>query len=184
MLQAARTNPNARVMIHVATFGGTAEWHLHPGVLIDEFVWDPIQASIQSNTPMGAAIDLAVEDIETKVEQRSLPPVLVLITDGVPTDNFDLAVSRLNATAWGSKSIRVGIGIGPKAEVGWDVLERFMHGMPFKPLHAADSRTLSQYIQWSTTTVLSTATQAKEASAIPPLPETIIDLMDGDTYNF
>jgi uncharacterized protein YegL len=175
MIQAAKANPNARVMIHVATFGGKAEWHLHPGILIDEFIWDPIQASDRSNTPMGAALDMVIDDLETKVNQRSLPPVLVMITDGVPTDKFDRSVSRLIATTWASKSIRIGIGIGPKSEVGWDVLERFMYGMPFKPLHAADSRTLSQFIRWSTTTVLRTATQAKDASAIPPLPDIELD---------
>jgi len=43
------------------------------------------------------------------MSDRALPPVLVLISDGQPTDNFQKGLDKLIAQLWGQKAVHIAI---------------------------------------------------------------------------
>jgi isoleucyl-tRNA synthetase len=46
------------------------------------------------------------------MSDRALPPVLVLVSDGQPTDNFDSGLKQLMEQPWGKKAVRIAPGHG------------------------------------------------------------------------
>ena len=135
---------------------------------------------------MGAAVGKVCEDLETQMPTRSLPPVLVLVSDGHPTDDFDQSLARLAQSPWGRKAVRIAIGMGPKHEIDWGTMERFMFDMDMSPLHAANSADLANYIRWASTVAVAASSAgfstaedgAATHMATPPLPPTVIDFGD------
>ncbi len=107
-------------------------------------------------TDMGAALRLAATELRVPpMAPRALPPVLSLVSDGQPTDDFDAALTELLALPWGKKAVRVAIGIGHDADL--DVLQRFIANPEIKPLHALNADQLTRYIRWVSTAVLAAA---------------------------
>jgi len=180
MSEAASSQPNAMLKVHAIEFSTSARWHTYPGVDVDSFSWQDLSAS--GSTSMGKAIELLCEDLENNMPTRSLPPVIVLVSDGHPTDNYDAALTRLMSSPWGVKSIRIAIGMGPDSEIDWGVMERFMFNMEIKPQHAHNSTVLANYISWASTVAVSVSssgatTQQSNSTYIPgpELPQTILD---------
>ena len=185
MSEAASAQPNAELKVHAIDFNSTANWHTYPGVDVDSLVWNDLDAS--GATAMGSAIDLLCDDLETNMPSRSLPPVIVLVSDGHPTDNFDRSLSRLMSIPWGLKSVRIAIGMGPDDEIDWGVMERFMFNMEIKPLHAHNSTQLADYIKWATTvavTVSSSGATSQQGSTthIPSPDNTSTTLDPGSVF--
>jgi uncharacterized protein YegL len=98
--------------------------------------------------------------------------VLVLISDGQPTDNFDNGLKALMDQPWGKKAVRIAIAIGEDADQ--DVLQKFIGHPEFKPLQANNAETLVRYIKWASTEVLksasSPASQTLDAAAVANVP--------------
>jgi uncharacterized protein YegL len=78
--------------------------------------------------------------------ERGLPPVLVLISDGQPTDDFESGLKELMAVPWGKKAVRIGIAIGEDADM--EVLQQFIGNKELQPLHAHNAEQLVKYIRW------------------------------------
>jgi uncharacterized protein YegL len=107
--------------------------------------------------------------------ERGLPPVLVLITDGQPTDDFASGLKALMTQPWGTKAVRIGVAIGEDADV--DVVEKFIGNPEIKPLLANNAPQLVKKIKWASTVPLkaasSPASQTKDsanASGNVPIP--------------
>lgn len=106
--------------------------------------------------------------------ERALPPVLVLISDGQPTDDFNGGLQALMAEPWGTKAVRLAIAIGADADI--DVLQRFIGHAEIQPLQANNAQDLVNYIRWASTAVLQAAsapasqTQSAPAGVNVPLP--------------
>jgi uncharacterized protein YegL len=180
MSEAASSQPNATLKVHAIEFNSSARWHTYPGVDVDAFIWQDLSAN--GSTSMGKAIDLLCDDLENNMPSRSLPPVIVMVSDGHPTDNFDSSLKRLMSSPWGCKSVRIAIGMGPDREIDWGVMERFMFNMEIKPLHAHNSTELANYISWASTvavTVSSSGATAQQGNStympIPEIPQTVLD---------
>ena len=154
--QVESLHPGIEINILVTKFSTTASWHINPGIRLSDLNWRDLEAG--GATAMGSAIALVVEDLNTGLPKRALPPLLVLVTDGSPTDDFDGAIAELRDSAWGQKSVRIAIGVGPKEVVLWDKLQLFMFGMKPKPLHATNAVELVEYIKWASTTGANYAT--------------------------
>ncbi len=180
MVEAASSQPNAILNVHVIEFGTSAKWHTHPGVPVEQFSWQDLKAG--GATSMGKAIELLSDDLSTNMPPRSLPPVIVLVSDGHPTDGFDAALNRLMQIPWGAKSVRIAIGMGPESEVDWGVMERFMFNMELKPLHAHNSTELANYISWASTVAVtaasSGATSQQSSGTFIPSPENLTTIID------
>jgi uncharacterized protein YegL len=89
------------------------------------------------------------------MSDRALPPVLVLISDGQPTDDFGKGLDALLTEPWGKKAVRVAIAIGDDADL--DVLRRFIAHPEIEPLQANNPEALVRHIRWVSTAVLQAA---------------------------
>lgn len=152
----AKENPNAKVLMRVLTFSTGARWHVATPTVLEDFKWTDIDAD--GVTSLGKALEMLTEQLKMPpMEQRALPPVLVLISDGQPTDDYKSGLKALKEQPWGQKAVRVAIGIGRDADT--DVLAQFIDHPEIKPLQANNSQDLVRYIRWASTEVL------KQASA-------------------
>ncbi len=86
---------------------------------------------------------------------RALPPVLVLVSDGMPTDDFNGGLAALMEEPWGKKAVRIAIAIGGDADL--EVLQKFIGHPELKPLQAANPEALVRHIKWVSTAVLKSA---------------------------
>jgi uncharacterized protein YegL len=155
MLRAFADEDSARGEIHVAmvAFGGqTARLHqaMTPASRVS---WSDMEAA--GRTPLGAAFDVAsaVLDDPEAVPVRSFPPTLILVSDGAPTDDWTEPFDALVSSRWGSKALRVAVGIGvDRTEEAVRVLADF--GSPGLPVMRADQvHEIPGLFRWVTATV-------------------------------
>jgi len=95
---------------------------------------------------------------------RALPPVLVLISDGQPTDSFEKGLQKLMDEPWGKKAVRIAIAIGQDAD--HSVLQKFIGHSEIKPLQANNPEALVNYIKWVSTAVLKSASSPASQAAV------------------
>ena len=171
MKASADENPHAAVEVRAMTFGTSFKWVTPAPVPLEHFSWSDV--SISGITDMGAAMKgMAAELSVGNMPERGLPPVVVLVSDGQPTDDFDTGLKALLAEPWGKRAVRIAIAIGDDADLG--VLSRFIDHPEIQPLVAKNSADLANYIKWASTTVLksasSPATQTRDQGVSGPPP--------------
>ena len=93
---------------------------------------------------------------------RALPPVLVLISDGQPTDDFDAELKALMEVPWAKRAVRISIAIGHDADHG--PLRKFIGNPELPVLEANNAETLVNYIRWASTAVLRAASSPASQS--------------------
>ena len=184
MQDAAAENPNAEVMVRAVKFSSGASWHMASAVQVEQFRWEDLEAN--GVTDMGKALQLVAEQLDPAVmPQRALPPVLVLISDGQPTDDVSEGLRALMGQPWGKKAVRIAIAIGDDAEKS--VLQRFIGHPELEPLQANNAESLVKFIKWVSTAVLksasSPASQALNADQstnvpLPPVPDPDVQVDD------
>lgn len=127
MAAVARDNPEARVLVRAVSFADRAAWHIETPTPVDQLEWRDLQAG--GITAMGAALQLVAAALQTPpMEVRALPPVLVLISDGQPTDDFAGGLEALRRVPWAQKAVRLAIALGHDADL--EVLQRFIGSEP------------------------------------------------------
>jgi len=154
MRRVAKDNPNAQVLVRAVRFSDGAYWHIAQPVPVEQFEWVDLQA--KGVTDMGKALELVAEQLKMPpMPERGLPPVLVLISDGLPTDDFAAGLNALLDLPWGKKAVRIAIAIGEDANL--EVLQRFINNSELKPLRANNPEALTTHIRWASTAVLKSA---------------------------
>ncbi len=161
---AAMANVTADVLVRVITFSDGAQWHVAKPTPVDEFQPQPIVA--KGLTDMGEALRKVADVLTTPpMPDRALAPVLVLVSDGQPTDDFDAGLADLLATTWGARSTRLAVAIGYDANT--DVLQKFIGSQSgLKPVQANNPQAIVEAIRWATTAV--------NTAGGPPQPEVIV----------
>lgn len=157
MQNEADANPNAQVYVRAIKFSSGATWHIAQPVKVEDFVW-ATDLSAGGVTDMGKALTMVADELKIPpMTDRALPPVLVLISDGQPTDNYESGIKAVMEQPWGLKAVRVAIAIGK--DVDLDVLQKFIGNSEFKPLQADNPEALVKQIKWVSTVVLRAASQ-------------------------
>jgi uncharacterized protein YegL len=196
MAEVARENPEARVLVRAIRFADQAAWHLPEPTPVQQLQWQDLQAG--GITAMGEALTLLAAALQSPpMEERALPPVLVLISDGQPTDDFETGLALLMRQPWAQKAVRLAIALGHDADL--EVLQQFIGPeppgaagrSPRRPLQASNATTLAQYIRWASTAVVGAASMPASrlhdggsgASGspnipLPDLPPTLLDPTD------
>ena len=163
MQRAADENPNAHVLVRALKFSDGAQWHVAQPTPVADFKWNDLKAA--GVTDMGRAIELVVEQLKIPpMNERALPPVLVLISDGQPTDDFRAALQKLVDIPWGKRAVRIAISIGDDAD--HEPLKAFIGNAEVPVLQANNSETLVNYIKWASTAVLKAASSPASQSQI------------------
>ena len=154
MQHAAEENPNAQVFVRAARFSDGAQWHVAAPTPVADFRWTDLQAA--GMTDMGKAIRLVSEQLRIPpMSDRALPPILVLVSDGQPTDDYAGAVRELLDLPWGKRAVRIAVAIGSDADA--DALRVFVANPEIPVLQANNAETLVNYIRWASTAVLKAA---------------------------
>src|SRR6476659_259960 len=152
MQDVADENPNAQVLVRAVKFSDGAQWHISQPTDIVDFKWDDLDAG--GVTSMGRALTIVADQLKIPpMTDRALPPVLVLISDGQPTDDFSAGLQALMNEPWGRKAVRIAIAIGEDADN--EVLKRFIANPELRPLQANNPEALTKYIRWVSTAVQS-----------------------------
>ena len=150
MQKAADENPNAQVFVRAVKFSDGAQWTIPQVTPVAEFRWTDLKAD--GMTDMGKAISMVAEQLRIPpMSERALPPVLVLVFDGQPTDDYANAVRELLDVPWGRRAVRIAVAIGEDADE--DALRLFIANPEFPVLRANNSETLINYIRWASTAV-------------------------------
>lgn len=147
MREEAAGNPNAQLYIRTLKFASGASWVTAEPVPIEEFAWEDVEAS--GITDLGKAFELLAGQLSMPpMPARALPPVIVLLTDGYPTDDWKRSLEKLLKMPWGKKAVKVAIAIGKDADRS--VLEAFT-GNPEAVLDAGNPEILTHFIKWAST---------------------------------
>lgn len=151
MRQVAEHCPNAEVLVRVVAFSDGAHWHAARPVPVETFAWDDIVAG--GMTDLGAALTLVAESFRaSSAAEPGFPPVLVLLSDGQPTDDYAAGLRALLEQPWGRRSERFAIAIGGDADL--DVLRGFT-GASDRVVRANNPEALARAIRSAATSVLS-----------------------------
>lgn len=147
LVDVANQNPHAEVLIRSIAFASGARWHIEQPVPVDQLVWSDLDTG--GYTDLGAALDLLAPQLAPPlIEDRALPPAILLISDGMPTDDYKPALGRFLDEPMGRRAVRMAVGIGRDADL--EVLDRFVsseHG----PLTANNPEQLVRMIRWAST---------------------------------
>lgn len=161
----ADENPNAEVLVRVLKFSDGAQWQVASPTEIHNFKWTDLEAD--GLTDLGKALTMLADALKDEnMPQKGLPPVLVLVSDGQPTDDYKTGLKALKDQRWGSKAVRIGIAIGD--DVDLDVLQQFIDNPEVKPLHASNVQDLVKKIKWASTVPLKVA--SNPSSPLPNSP--------------
>ncbi|MBN1920125.1 MAG: VWA domain-containing protein [Anaerolineae bacterium] len=165
MQKVADENPNAQVLVRALKFSNGAQWHISQPTDVADFRWTDLEA--EGVTDMGKAFSMVAEQLTIPpMTDRALPPVLVLISDGQPTDDYKTGLQELMDQPWGKKAVRIAIAIGTDADL--DVLQKFIGNPEILPLQANNPEALVKYIRWVSTVVLKSASAPASQTAADP----------------
>lgn len=164
MREVAEENPNAQVLVRSITFSTGALWNVAKPTPVAEFEWQDVKAD--GVTDLGNALFMVADQLRMPpMNERALPPVLVLLSDGQPTDEFDAGLQALMKEPWGQKAVRVAIAIG--ADADHDTLQKFIGNSAIKVLQANNPEALVRHIKWASTAVLKAASTPAAAESAP-----------------
>jgi len=178
MQKVADENPYANILVRAIKFSSGAQWHISSqSTPIADFKWVDLVAG--GLTDMGKALSMLAEQLKIPpMTDRALPPVLVLISDGQPTDEFAEGLNALMSLPWGKKAVRIAIAIGKDADC--DILQQFIGHSEIQPLKANNPEQLVNYIRWVSTAVIKSVSSPSSQSEnngqnvvsvpLPPLP--------------
>lgn len=163
------TQASLSVEISIITFGDTVSL-AQDFITVDQF--KPPTLAAGGLTPMGEAIELALDSIEKRKQiykQNGINyyrPWIVLITDGAPTDEWENAAARIKQAEAQRRCIFFAVGVE-----GADLYQLKQIAAPERPpvkLYGLDFRELFVWLSHSTRTVSATG-QTGEVVALPPV---------------
>jgi uncharacterized protein YegL len=163
MKEIAENQPHADVQIRVLAFSSGAQW-IAQSTPVAQFRWTDLGAD--GETDLGRALSMVADELRVPpMSDRALPPVLVLISDGQPTDDYRTGLDQLMREPWGRKAVRLAIAIGRDADL--DVLSRFIGNPEIRPLAAHSPEELVHYIKWASTIVAPVSQPRPAGGEIP-----------------
>ncbi len=112
-------NPDAQIKVGVLKFSSGAEWVTNGLVFMEDFYWNDLKAG--GVTDLGSAL----KELNDKLSRNSLlvsdtgfcVPVLMFMSDGQPTDNYEKALEDINNhNKWFRYATKIGIAVGDDAD--------------------------------------------------------------------
>jgi uncharacterized protein YegL len=169
LVDVADANPHAQVLVRVLAFSTGARWHVEEPTPIERFAWEDLSAD--GYTDLGAALSLLSEQLRTPpMEERALPPAIVLVSDGMPTDDHRRALNALLDEPWGARSVRLAVGIGRDADR--EMLDGFVSSEDLGAVTANNPEQLAHMIRWAS---VHASRAASAATGLPRFGPTPVD---------
>jgi len=168
-------NADAQIKIAVMAFSNGAEWLTKNGPEeAEKYVWRSLNAA--GTTYMGEACLQLAKKLSTKEgafmkeATGSYAPAIFIVSDGVPTDDFDSGLAVLKDNNWFKSAVKVAIFIeGSNDEpsdvaAGRSVLAKFV-GSPEAVITAHDAATLKKWIKFVSVTASKVASKSSNAKS-------------------
>ena len=168
----------AEIQVSVITFGGEAQVHLP--LVAATSVAGFAELAAEGVTPMGAAFELARQLLEDKdgIPSRAYRPVLILLSDGQPTDDWEVPFNALCESERAQKASRLVMAIGPDADEA--MLRDFANDAEAPVFKAHNARDIHRFFRAVTMSVTTrTASQNPDQSTafvVPPPDDDALDL--------
>lgn len=171
----------AEVSMAVITFGNGGVQAHQKFTPIKEIIWQDLQAN--ERTPMGGAFQLVRQLIEDKeiIPSRSYRPTIVLLSDGLPTDEWEQPLQDLLESPRASKAFRIAMSIGA-GNKGMNVLNRFMGDAELGVFSAEQARDIKKFFKFVTMSV-NQRTQSQDPNLNTP-GLSYDDVDDFDEFEF
>ena len=148
----AADNIDADIKIAVLTFDSSAQWLYSTPVAASDFQWQDLDSG--GLTSFGEACEKLNEKLSRKGNgfmaevTGSLAPVIILLSDGEPTDNWESSLEKLRKNRWFKSATKIAIAIGKDAvqETNKKVLDEFT-GRTESVMLAPDPKALRKLIR-------------------------------------
>lgn len=122
-------NADAEIKIAALQFSSGCEWMYSEPKSASEFAW--VDREAEGMTDLGAAyLELNKKLSRSEFMQTatgSFAPVLLLLSDGDPTDNYENGLKKLKENKWYKAAIKIAIAIGSGANI--EVLKEFTNNL-------------------------------------------------------
>lgn len=160
---ATESRIRAEIQVGIITFGGaSAEVHLPLTPAHQIIETKPIGAN--GATPMGQAFEAVRKLLEDRdvIPSRAYRPALILVSDGLPTDDWEAPFADLRASERAQKATRFAMAIGGDADEA--MLAQFANDREAPLFKAHEARDIHRFFRAVTMSVTS-----RTASANPDL---------------
>ncbi|WP_311326480.1 VWA domain-containing protein [Capnocytophaga sputigena] len=179
MVHSLRQNPQAieTAFVSIITFDSEAK-QLIP--LTDLASFQTIDLKAAGTTALGAALSLLADKLENEVTKTTLEqkgdwkPIVFIMTDGVPTDDWQAGFQKLKAV---KKGLIVGCAAGNNADdkVLKEIADQVVR------LSNTDADSIGKFFQWVSASIATTSTKVEETGIdltkkdqLPPPPSELV----------
>ena len=179
MVHSLRQNPQAieTAFVSIITFDSEAK-QLIP--LTDLASFQTVDLKAAGTTALGAALSLLADKLENEVTKTTLEqkgdwkPIVFIMTDGVPTDDWQAGFQKLKAV---KKGLIVGCAAGNNADdkVLKEIADQVVR------LSNTDADSLCKFFQWVSASIATTSTKVEETGIdltkkdqLPPPPSELV----------
>ena len=123
--EVSKKNPDAKIKFAVLSFSSGTDWITPTPIEFDgTYKWKDLQA--------GGVTDLgeAFLQLDSKLDRNAFlqdpagvkAPVVILLTDGEPTDDYKKGLSKLQQNKWFNKAVKIALAVD---DANMDVLKEF-----------------------------------------------------------
>lgn len=157
-------NSRGTIEVQALAFSTGARWVNSTPIDIQQYQWTDLVAD--GVTDMGEGFALAAEALdETNMPANSFPPVLILVTDGEPTDNYQAGLQELNKQRWAQAAVRCAISVGTGTNEG--MLREFLGNVEYPLLTANNVEDLKRFVRYATVALSQMTIQGQSKSEVP-----------------
>ena len=186
--EVAQANDDAEIKVAILQFSSGCSWVTPASgpVGLEDIIWNDLQAG--GMTEFGGALLELDKKLSRKEYLKSqtgaYAPVILLLSDGGPTDNWESALNHIKQNNWFKHAIKIAIDI----ESGSDrsVLAQFT-GNPEAILDAKDTATLKKMIHKVSVRASEFQSHSKQSSDAITSPEedsgTIVTIVEKELAN-
>lgn len=135
------------ILIRALSFATEPAWHIREPLPAAQMRWKPLTAVKGGRTNMAPAFRMVAEELSAGLGSRGLRPVIVLVTDGLPTDTeveFDEGIAALMAVPASREALRIAVAIGNGARSS--ALTKFIGNSNLPVLVAEDVSEISDQL--------------------------------------
>ena len=179
MVHSLRQNPQAieTAFVSIITFDSEAK-QLIP--LTDLASFQTVDLKAAGTTALGAALSLLADKLENEVTKTTLEqkgdwkPIVFIMTDGVPTNDWQAGFQKLKAV---KKGLIVGCAAGNNADdkVLKEIADQVVR------LSNTDADSIGKFFQWVSASIATTSTKVEETGIdltkkdqLPPPPSELV----------
>ena len=168
----------AEINLGIITFGGNVSPHLPFSPVTEIEGFKDLHAT--GGTPMGEAISLVAQWLEDKnlISSRAYRPVLILISDGHPTDDWERPFEQLKSSERAQKATRLAMSIGSDADDR--MLTEFINDLEAPLFKAHNARDIQRFFKAVTMSVTTQSVSSNPNQAVLPDLSTPSDDLDLD----